>query len=108
MLTSSRNFLGDENYFVNTLGFTNTLDMRESPFVTPRGFLINNTLDLASSAFGSDIEFIRGTIRTGYYLPFGPKPLTPGVVEDKPGLRFSAGSNNPRSLSVLVPALSTR
>ena len=78
-------FLGDENYFVNTLGFTNTLDMRESPFVTPRGFLINNTLDLASSAFGSDIEFIRGTIRVGYYLPFGPKPLTPGVVEDMPG-----------------------
>jgi outer membrane protein insertion porin family len=78
-------FLGDENYFVNTLGFTNTLDMRESPFVAPRGFLINNTLDLASSAFGSDIEFIRGTIRLGYYLPFGPKPLTPGVVEDKPG-----------------------
>jgi outer membrane protein assembly complex protein YaeT len=78
-------FLGDQDYFVNTLGFTNTLDMRESPFVTPRGFLINNTLDLASSAFGSDIEFIRGTIRTGYYLPFGPKALTPGVVEDKPG-----------------------
>ena len=78
-------FLGDENYLVNTLGFTNTLDMRESPFVTPRGFLINNTLDLASSAFGSDIEFIRGTIRVGYYLPFGPKALTPGVVEDKPG-----------------------
>src|SRR5436305_2813956 len=78
-------FLGDENYFVNTVGLTNTLDMRESPFVTPRGFLINNTLDLASSAFGSDIEFIRGTIRVGYYLPFGPKALTPGVVEDKPG-----------------------
>ncbi len=78
-------FLGDQNYLVNTLGFTNTLDMRESPFVTPRGFLINNTLDLASSAFGSDIEFIRGTMRVGYYLPFGPKVLTPGVVEDKPG-----------------------
>jgi outer membrane protein insertion porin family len=78
-------FLGDENYFVNTLGFTNTLDLRESPFVNPRGFLLNNTVDLAASAFGSDIEFIRGTIRVGYYLPFGPKPLTPGVVEDKPG-----------------------
>src|SRR5438093_2833741 len=78
-------FLGDENYFVNTVGLTNTLDMRESPYVTPRGFLINNTLDLASSAFGSDIEFIRGTTRLGYYLPLGPKPLTPGVVEDKPG-----------------------
>src|ERR687892_279008 len=81
-------FLGDENYLVNTLGLTNTLDMRESPYVTPRGFLINNTLDLASSAFGSDIEFIRGTMRVGYYLPFGPKPLTPGLVEDKPGTPF--------------------
>src|SRR5438552_2946725 len=78
-------FLGDQNYFVNNVGLTNTLDMRESPYVTPRGFLINNTLDLASNAFGSDIEFIRGTMRVGYYLPFGPKPLTPGVVEDKPG-----------------------
>ena len=81
-------FLGDENYLVNTLGFTNTLDMRESPFVNPRGFLINNTLDLAANAFGSDIEFIRGTMRVGYYLPFGPKALTPGVVEDKPGTPF--------------------
>jgi outer membrane protein assembly complex protein YaeT len=68
------------NYLANTVGLTNTLDMRESPNVTPRGFLINNTVDLASSAFGSDIEFIRGTMRVGYYLPFGPKALTPGVV----------------------------
>lgn len=68
------------NYLVNTVGLTNTLDMRESPNVTPRGFLINNTVDLASSALGSDIEFIRGTMRVGYYLPFGPKPLTPSVV----------------------------
>jgi outer membrane protein assembly complex protein YaeT len=68
------------NYLVNTVGLTNTLDMRESPNVTPRGFLINNTVDLASSALGSDIEFIRGTMRVGYYLPFGPKPLAPGVV----------------------------
>jgi outer membrane protein assembly complex protein YaeT len=80
--------LGQTDYLVNTLGLTNTLDMRESPYVTPRGFLINNTLDLASNAFGSDIEFIRGTMRVGYYLPFGPKVLTPGVVEDQPGTPF--------------------
>src|SRR5438034_2744945 len=72
------------NYLVNTIGLTNTLDLRESPYVNPRGFLIANTLDVASSALGSDIEYIRGTMRVGYYLPFGPKPLTPGVVEDQP------------------------
>jgi outer membrane protein assembly complex protein YaeT len=76
--------LGDTtNYFVNTIGFTNTLDFRESPLVNPRGFLIGNTLDVASNAFGSDIQYIRSTMRVGYYHPFGPKTLTPGVVEDQ-------------------------
>src|SRR5437764_428153 len=76
--------LGPDNYQVDTIGLTNTLDFRESPYVNPRGFLVGNTLDVASSALASDIEFIRGTMRVGYYLPFGPKPLTPGVVEDQP------------------------
>src|SRR5438874_4474730 len=67
--------LGPENYQVDTIGLTNTLDFRESPYVNPRGFLVGNTLDVASSALGSDIEFVRGTMRVGYYLPFGPKPL---------------------------------
>src|SRR5207244_10735153 len=58
------------NYLVNTIGLTNTLDLRESPYVNPRGFLIANTFDLASSALGSDMEYIRGTMRFGYYLPF--------------------------------------
>ena len=76
--------LGPDEYQVDTIGLTNTLDFRESPYVNPRGFLVGNTLDVASSALGSDIEFIRTTMRVGYYLPFGPKPLTPGVVEDQP------------------------
>src|SRR5438876_4023417 len=76
--------LGPEDYQVDTIGLTNTLDLRESRYVNPRGFLVGNTLDVASSALGSDIEFVRGTMRVGYYLPFGPKPLTPGVVEDQP------------------------
>lgn len=75
--------LGPTGYLVNTIGFTNTLDMRENPYVNPRGFLIGNTLDVATGAFGSDIEYVRGTMRVGYYLPFGPKPLTPGVVVDE-------------------------
>jgi outer membrane protein insertion porin family len=71
------------DYLVNTIGLTNTLDFRESPLVSPRGFLIGNTLDVASNAFGSDIQYVRGTMRVGYYHPFGPKVLTPGVVEDQ-------------------------
>jgi outer membrane protein insertion porin family len=76
-------FLGDTSYLVNSLGFTQTLDLRESPLVAPRGFVFNNTLEVAASALGSEIEFIRGTGRAAYFLPFGPKSLTPGVVEDE-------------------------
>jgi outer membrane protein insertion porin family len=76
--------LGERVYLANTIGLSNTLDLRESPYVTPRGWLVNNTVDVATKALGSDIEFIRSTMGVGYYLPFGPKPLTPGVVEDQP------------------------
>ena len=75
--------LGPDEYQVDTIGLTNTLDLRENRYVNPRGFLVGNTFDLASSALGSDIEFIRSTMRVGYYLPFGSKPLTPGVVDDQ-------------------------
>ncbi|HWY49998.1 MAG TPA: BamA/TamA family outer membrane protein [Chthoniobacterales bacterium] len=82
-------FLGRTSYLVNSLGFTQTLDLRESPVVAPRGLLINTTLDVASTAFGSQIQLVRGTGRIAYFLPFGPKSLTPGVVEDQtlPGWR---------------------
>ena len=76
-------FLGQTSYFVNSLGFTQTLDLRQSPLVAPRGLLINTTADLASTAFGSEIQLVRGTGRIAYFLPFGPKSLTPGVVEDQ-------------------------
>jgi outer membrane protein insertion porin family len=78
-------FLGQKSYFIDSLGFTQTLDLRESPLVTPRGFLFNSTLDVAASPLGSDVQLIRGTGRVAYFLPFGPKSLTPGVVEDQIG-----------------------
>ncbi|HET9419280.1 MAG TPA: BamA/TamA family outer membrane protein [Chthoniobacterales bacterium] len=79
----NQRFLGQTSYFINTLGFTQTLDLRESPLVSPRGLVVNTTLDAATGAFGSEIDLIRGTTRVAYFLPFGPKPLTPGVVEDR-------------------------
>ena len=76
-------FLGDTSYFANSLGYTQTLDLRESPLVSPRGLVINNTVDVASTIFGSEIQLIRATGRIAYFLPFGPKSLTPGVVDDQ-------------------------
>src|SRR5439155_19951 len=79
----ARRFLGETSYFANSLGFFQPLEWSESPLVAARGLLINTTLDVASTAFGSDIQLIRATGRIAYFLPFGPKSLTPGVVEDQ-------------------------
>src|SRR5437773_2151958 len=35
--------LGQTSYFIDTLGFTQTYDRRESPLVAPRGFIAENT-----------------------------------------------------------------
>jgi outer membrane protein insertion porin family len=66
--------LGETSYFVNSIGFTQTLDLRKNPFVAPRGLVFDNTLDLASSAIGSTIDLLRSTARVGYYLSFAPGP----------------------------------
>ena len=79
----ARRFLGDTSYFIDSVGFTHTLDLRSSPLVSPRGFIANNTFDVASDAFGSDVNLVRTTVRLAYFLPFGPKTLTPGVAADQ-------------------------
>jgi outer membrane protein assembly complex protein YaeT len=79
----ARRFLGDTSYFIDSVGFTHTLDLRSSPLVSPRGFVANNTFDVASDAFGSDVNLVRTTVRLAYFLPFGPKTLTPGVAADQ-------------------------
>lgn len=65
--------LGPTSYQVNSLGYTQTLDLRKSPLTSPRGIVIDNTFDYASEAFASDIEFVRSTARVSYYLPFAPE-----------------------------------
>ena len=76
-------FLGSTSYFIDSIGFTQTLDLRESPLVSPRGFVANNTFDAATKALGSEVQLVRTTIRLAYFLPFGPKSLTPGVAADQ-------------------------
>ena len=63
-------FLGRTSYEANSLGFTQTLDLRTNPLVSPRGVVIDSTFDYAGKALGSQIEFVRSTARVSYYLPF--------------------------------------
>ncbi len=69
-------FLGRTSYQVNSIGFTQTLDLRKSPLVSPRGLVFDNTFDYASDALGSQIDFVRTTARLAYFLPFGPEKKT--------------------------------
>ena len=69
-------FLGPTSYYVNSIGFTQTIDLRKSPLVSPRGVVIDNTFDYATGALGSDLEFVRATARVSYYLPFAPEKKT--------------------------------
>ncbi len=66
--------LGRQSYFISSVGFTQTLDLRKNPLVAPRGFVFDNTVDLATSALGSDIDLLRATARASYYLSFAPDP----------------------------------
>src|SRR5947207_6971745 len=67
--------IGLDSYFISSIGVTQTLDLRKNPLVAPRVFVFDNTIDVASSAIGSDVDFLRTTARASYYLSFAPEPV---------------------------------
>ena len=80
--------LGKTSYFISSVGFSQTLDLRKNPLVAPRGFVFDNTLDLATSQIGSDIDLIRATARATYYLSFAPdQPQLVGIDLQKSGFQ---------------------
>jgi outer membrane protein assembly complex protein YaeT len=82
-------FLGRTSYFVSSIGFTQTLDLRDSKMNPSRGLVFDNTIDFASSAIGSQIDFIRSTARLTYFLPIGRAPK-PGEVDHRTLLALGA------------------
>jgi outer membrane protein assembly factor BamA len=82
-------FLGDRFYQANSIGYTQTLDLRKSPLVAPRGFVVDNTFDFATEALASEVEFVRSTARVSYYLPFAPEKkvvaINPDADDDETG-----------------------
>jgi outer membrane protein assembly complex protein YaeT len=60
---------GPTRYFVNSLGTTMTLDLRDSAINPGKGFIITTTSDYAGNPLGSNLDFVRGTGRISYYLP---------------------------------------
>ena len=86
--TIKEEFLGRTSYFVSSIGFTQTLDLRKNPLVAPRGFVFDNTVDLATSAVGSELDFLRATARLSYYRSFAPDPAGSWWARNWINLRF--------------------
>jgi len=66
--------LGDTSYLVSSIGITQSLDLRDSKVNPSRGLVIDNTVDFATGAIGSDVDFVRSTGRITYFLPIGHEP----------------------------------
>src|SRR5947207_671961 len=81
--------LGETSYFVSSIGLTQTLDLRDSKVNPSRGFVLDNTLDFATSAIGSDVDFVRSTAGFTYFLPIGHEPK-PGFPDHRSLLAFGA------------------
>lgn len=81
--------VGLTTYFVNAVGFTQTLDLRDNPVNPSRGLILDNTVDLATSALGSEIDYVRSTFRASYYISFA-KPA-PAPSEIGTGLGLTTG-----------------
>ena len=65
--------VGEKSYFVTSIGLTQTLDLRDSKVIPSRGFVFDSTIDLAASALGSQVDFLRSTARLTYFIPFASK-----------------------------------
>ncbi len=72
-------FLGPTSYFVNSVGFSNTIDYRDSALNPKKGFVFGTTFDFANSALGSEIDFVRALYRFSIYHTVGPVLLAAGA-----------------------------
>ncbi len=67
--------LGPKSYTVDAIGATASLDLRDNPVAPTKGFVTNGTVDVASSALGGNVDYVRGTFRATYLLPLPGKTL---------------------------------
>ncbi len=72
-------FLGDRSYFTHQLGVSFTHDRRDDPARPRKGYIAQASVAAATSAFGSEIEYLRSTGRLGFYLPVAGNTLRFGA-----------------------------
>ena len=68
-------YVGPRKYTADDVGVTASLDLRDNPLAPTKGFITDGTFEVASSALGGDVNFVRGTFRATYLLPLPAKTL---------------------------------
>lgn len=64
--------VGRDDYSVVSIGFTQTLDYRNSTTLPTRGYIFSTTLEVAPQGIGA-VSYVRGVGRFSYYLPVTKK-----------------------------------
>ena len=59
-------YLGDRRYLSHHLGISFTHDRRDDPRKPRKGYIAQTSISAASSAIGSEVEFLKATGRLGY------------------------------------------
>lgn len=72
-------FVGPEEYLVNSVGMFHRLDYRDNPINPTQGWILSASMEYASQALGSEIDFVRGVFRLSGYYPIGPGILAAGM-----------------------------
>lgn len=72
-------YLGDRHYLSHHIGLSFTHDRRDDPRKPRKGYIAQTSISAASSALGSEVEFLKATGRLGYYLPVGQNTLRLGA-----------------------------
>jgi outer membrane protein assembly complex protein YaeT len=84
-------YLGERHYLSHHLGISFTHDRRDDPRKPRKGYIAQTSISAASSAIGSEVEFLKATGRLGYYLPHGQNTLRIGA---KSGLISPTGGTD--------------
>ncbi len=67
--------LGKPKYTADILGGTLSADLRDNPVAPTKGLVTSLTADVAGSALGGNVNFVRGTYRLTYLQPIGKNQL---------------------------------
>ncbi len=73
------NVVGPTSYTITSVGFTQTLDHRDSPLNPTRGLHMTSSAEFATDILGKGVQFVRLSAAAAYFHPLGPGVIAFGA-----------------------------